>query len=464
MGMALSPGRADDGAIDQFQPVYCLHNCRNTAVNHISVDTRRLARQPAGWSDAQLAPHDILRGCIGRLRSSPNNRWVSFPMDPAVKAYKPSEGRMSAETNVPVVVGAGDRILGYDLARSFALLGMIVVHFGLVMAADPSRPVWATEVMKFLDGRAAATFVVLAGVGLSLRSRRAVAAGDLAAISEVRRVLVRRGLFLLAIGFANLAIWPGDILRVYGVSLIVASRFITTSSRSLLLASAAFVLGFVALFLVLDYDKHWDWDTMTYHGLWTLEGLSRNLFYDGFRSVFPWTGFLLFGMWLGRQDLQDRTVGWRFALLGAGVALLAEVTSRLLVEYFLASPYAMAPESVRACFGTESMPPLPLFILTAGGTAVVVIALSVRVAKSQSSAPWLAPLVATGQMALTLYFAHIVIGLGIIVISGLATSQTLPVSQGCGVIFFALAVLVSALWKKRFRHGPLEWVMRRVAG
>ena len=30
---------------------------------------------------------------------------------------------------------------------------------------------------------------------------------------------------------------------------------------------------------------------------------SRNLFYDGFRSIFPWTGFLLFGMRLGRQDL-----------------------------------------------------------------------------------------------------------------------------------------------------------------
>jgi uncharacterized protein len=151
-------------------------------------------------------------------------------------------------------------------------------------------------------------------------------------------------------------------------------------------------------------------------------------------------------------------------MLGAGVALLAEVASRLLIAYFLAHSYGMDPDKVRACFGTESMPPLPLFILAAGGTAVFVIALSVRMAESHATAPWLAPLVATGQMALTWYFAHIVLGLGVIVISGLATSQTLPVSQGCGVVFFALAVLVSSLWKKRYRHGPLEWVMRRVAG
>src|SRR5690348_16316813 len=74
----------------------------------------------------------------------------------------------------PVTESTG-RILGYDVARSLALLGMIVVHFGLVMAADPARPAWSAWIMHGLDGRAAATFVILAGVGLTLRSRRAVA-------------------------------------------------------------------------------------------------------------------------------------------------------------------------------------------------------------------------------------------------------------------------------------------------
>jgi hypothetical protein len=101
------------------------------------------------------------------------------------------------------------RIIGYDVARSLALLGMIVVHFGLVLAADPSQPTWAVAIMAFLDGRAAATFVVLAGVGLTLRSRRAAAVADADALAEVRRVLVRRGVFLLAAGLANLIVWPG---------------------------------------------------------------------------------------------------------------------------------------------------------------------------------------------------------------------------------------------------------------
>jgi uncharacterized membrane protein YeiB len=103
-------------------------------------------------------------------------------------------------------------------------------------------------------------------------------------------------------------------------------------------------------------------------------------------------------------------------------------------------------------------------LLSSGGAAVAVIAFSVRAAEARPSAWWLGPLVAMGQMALTWYFLHIVVGLGSVAAAGLATSQPLPVAEACGVLFFAVAVFVSWLWKSRFRHGPLEWVMRQVAG
>jgi uncharacterized membrane protein YeiB len=67
-------------------------------------------------------------------------------------------------------------------------------------------------------------------------------------------------------------------------------------------------------------------------------------------------------------------------------------------------------------------------------------------------------------MAFTWYFAHIVLGLGTIVDLGMAASQPLPVAAGCGVGFFALAVLFSWLWKMILPFGPLEWVMRKTAG
>ncbi|HVC98023.1 MAG TPA: heparan-alpha-glucosaminide N-acetyltransferase domain-containing protein [Pirellulales bacterium] len=356
-----------------------------------------------------------------------------------------------------------ERILGFDIARAFAVLGMVVVHFSLVMAADQSGPAWLNEVLGFLDGRAAATFVILAGVGLTLFSERAVKSRDRHAIAQVRKVLIRRGLFLLVLGFINLRIWPGDILRVYGVSLLLASRLITASNRRLLLGAFGFALGFVALFLVLDFEQNWDWDTLTYRRLWTPKGLLRNLFYDGFRSVLPWSGFVLLGMWLGRLDLRDPTVNRRAFFAAAGTTLCAEVVSWLCVSHFLAHPVGMDAETVKALFGTESMPALPLFLLAGGGAAVAVIALSVRLSDAWPFCLW-RPLAVTGQMALTWYFAHIVLGLGSIMALGLEASQPLPVAAGCGVAFFALAVLTSWLWKLAFPNGPLEFVMRKIAG
>jgi uncharacterized membrane protein YeiB len=363
----------------------------------------------------------------------------------------------------PAAEAAG-RILGYDVARSLALLGMIVVHFGLVMAADPTRPAWSAWIMHGLDGRAAATFVVLAGVGLTLRSRRAVASHDPRDIAPVRRIVRRRGLFLLAMGFVNLLVWPGDILRVYGVSLIVAAGLVTAPDRRLLAVAAGFVLGFIALLLVGDYETNWDWSTLTYHGLWTLRGTIRNLFYDGFRSVFPWTGLLIFGIWLGRRDLRDRAVNTRLVLAAVAAAIFAELVSWCCVPYFRAHPHGMNGETIQALFGTDSMPPMPLFLLASGGAAVAVIALCVRAAEAWPTARWVAPLAAMGQMALTWYVLHILLGLGTIIALGWASREPLPAGQACGLLFFSAAVLVSWLWRRRFRNGPLEWVMRRVAG
>ncbi|HEY7155482.1 MAG TPA: DUF418 domain-containing protein [Gemmataceae bacterium] len=369
----------------------------------------------------------------------------------------------STATSPRQAPAAKERIAGYDIARSFALLGMIVVHFSLVMAADRSGPSWLVSILGFLDGRAAATFVILAGVGVTLRSQRAATSADAQAIAEVRRTLIRRGLFLLVAGFINLRIWPGDILRVYGVSLLLAARLVSASNRRLLFGAFAYALGFVILFALFDFEKNWDWDTLTYRRLWTPSGLFRNLFYDGFRSVVPWTGFVFFGMWLGRLDLRNAAVNNRVLLGAIGMALLAEGTSWLSVSYLLAHPHGMDAETIKALVGTESMPPLPLFLLASGGTAVAVIALSVRMAARWPSPLW-RPLIDTGQMALTWYFAHIVLGLGTVAALGLVATQSLARAAGYGVFFFALAVLLSWLWKKIFRHGPLEWIMRKIAG
>src|SRR4051794_24517828 len=84
---------------------------------------------------------------------------------------------------------SAQRVVGFDVARALAILGMVVVHFSLVMAADRSGPGWLSVAVGFLDGRAAAVFVVLAGVGITLASRRAVSHTDPHVLARSRRVL-----------------------------------------------------------------------------------------------------------------------------------------------------------------------------------------------------------------------------------------------------------------------------------
>jgi uncharacterized protein len=362
--------------------------------------------------------------------------------------------------DAPARAAPSERIFGYDLARALAICGMILVHFGLVMGGEKPSPGWAAFVLRALDGRPAALFVILAGVGITLRSSRA--SDDAAA---PRRVLIRRGVVLLVVGFVNLTIWPGDILRVYGVSLILAAFLLRAPGRALLVFAAAFECAFIGLLLCIDYDRHWDWSTMTYHGLWTPGGVVRNLFYDGFRSVFPWTGLLLFGMWLGRHDVTSRDIRRRMLAWGLGVALAAECTSAILLRAWRAHPVGGVDEAtIRALVGTESMPPLPLFLLAAGGTAVAVMSLCLSVARRSPTALPVRALVATGQMAFTWYVAHILLGLGFVVAMGWDKASSTRAGLVTGLAFFALAVAASLLWKRHARHGPLEGLMRKIAG
>jgi uncharacterized protein len=168
-------------------------------------------------------------------------------------------------------------------------------------------------------------------------------------------------------------------------------------------------------------------------------------------------------MWLGRLDVRDRAANTRVLLTAAGVALAAESVSRGLVWSVPSRAHGMDAETVQALFGTESMPALPLFLLAAGGEAVAVIALCVRVTTAWPGRLW-RPLALTGQMALTWYAAHIILGLGTVVALGLVGTEPLTVAAAWGVAFFGLAVLASWLWSKFCRYGPLEEAMRVITG
>jgi len=342
-----------------------------------------------------------------------------------------------------------NRILGLDVARAVAIMGMAFIHFAMVLSGeDPT----ANFIVDFLGGRPAAIFMILAGIGVSLSVGRKTD-------QQSQRVrFIRRGVFFLLFGFVNLVIWPGDILRVYGIAYLVAASIAWSSNRSLLTWSLAVFAGFTACVFLIDFETNWDFNTLTYANLWTISGGLLNLFYNGFRAVFPWVGMFLIGMLIGRQDLRSRQVQRYLFWSGIAVWITTELLSFGLLSVTLPLVSPADGEDIVAILGTKSLPPMPFFLLAAGGFAVAFIFGCVQLVGDKDS--WSA-LIRPGQMAFTWYILHIVLVIAAGAITGFGgkASVGLPVAVTSG--FCLVMCLSSWMYLQRFRYGPLEFVLRK---
>ncbi|MFY0311642.1 DUF418 domain-containing protein [Leisingera sp. D0M16] len=328
------------------------------------------------------------------------------------------------------------RLHGLDIARFLAFCGMVLVNFRIAAQVTPGTDA-ISLFTNGLEGRAAALFVVLAGVGLSLgRPNRAT--------------LFRRAVFLFLIGLLNLTIFDADILHFYALYFLVALPFLTASGRVLLLAAGGTVLiGLISL-LALDYEAHWDWETLTYAELWTPEGFLRHSFFNGWHPVFPWAVFLFLGMWTGRLNLASRSVQARLVLWGAAASALAVLPGFLVQD----------PELVEL-LGTSAIPPGPFYILAASGSALAVIGLVLAITPALDKAGLAEWLAAPGQQALSLYAAHILLGMGTLEAMGqLDGSLTAEQIFGYSLGFCALCMVAAWVWNLFARRGPLEALMR----
>ena len=69
----------------------------------------------------------------------------------------------------------------------------------------------------------------------------------------------------------------------------------------------------------------------------------------------------------------------------------------------------------------------------------------------------------TGQLSLTLYVAHVIVGMGILESIGRLENQTINFSLLSALIFCVCGIVFSVVWLKFFKTGPLEWIFRKVA-
>lgn len=342
------------------------------------------------------------------------------------------------------------RLQGLDLARYLAFVGMVIVNFSIAMGAEGGTGL-ASLLTGALEGRAAATFVVLAGLGLGLSAARNT--------SRTAFTTLKRALFLLVIGLLNMLVFDADILHYYAFYFFFGSLMLPLSNRALVGSILLLNLAAVVMVLTLNYDAGWNWESFTYTGFWTPEGFVRNLFFNGWHPVIPWLGFLLFGVVLARLPLAERATQRKLALFG-GLALgAASLLSTALTGWL--APY---DPTLEALLTTSPVPPMPLYTLAGLGAASLVIGLCLMAQEPLARAGVLAIITPAGRQTLTLYIAHILVGMGTLEALGMLGNQTPAAALTASLLFCAAATLYAILWAKVFKRGPIEALMRALAG
>jgi uncharacterized membrane protein len=364
------------------------------------------------------------------------------------------------------------RVVGLDVARCLALVGMIATH--ALVAVDEDG---VTFVQQLAGGRASALFAVLAGVSLALmtggsspvkgREREAAAGG-----------MVVRALIVAGIGMALGGLGSGIaiILTYYGLLFLLGIPFLGLRARSLFLLSGIWATVVPVLSHLLR--PHLPEPTLAsprFEMLTAPWQLATELAFTGYYPVVPWMTYLLVGMAIGRLDLSRARTAVNVLTPGALVA----TASWFLSDALLARPGVMetlrrtydGPRSgeleevlTHGLFGTtptdswwwlavrapHSGTPFDLAHTT--GCALLVIGVCLLVSRA---APRTAAVVfGAGAMTLTLYSLHVVMRM----------PQIWPEDNTETFLRHVVLVLsIGALFRLRSARGPLEAAVRQMS-
>jgi uncharacterized protein len=350
------------------------------------------------------------------------------------------------------------RLPGPDVVRAVALIGVVVMNFHgyLILRGD----VRGTDTIdQFFDPwtgplatRFAATFVLVAGVGVTLLTRSSI--GNRAAVQAKRWTLVRRGLVLYVGGLVLDTVWPGTILPFYGAMFVVAAALFTLRSMWVLAVGLAAALASAALhWWQVQSSLDGDDTSWFFAPSWSVLDRLTDVAINGTHPLLPWLAFLCTGIVLGRQL---RTDWWRPAALGVGFALygVASLISSSIAPGPLATPLSSTDPFDRGLLYTAS----------ALGTALIAFAVISWLADRFVGTVPIELLRHAGAMTLTLYVAHALVFNLVVDWLGWVGPTGLDTALMFAAVYWVVAIAFAAWYHRRFGIGPFEWVYRVLGG
>lgn len=170
------------------------------------------------------------------------------------------------------------RIIGFDLARAYAILGMFIVNFNTVFGSYTDKTI-VGQFLNLFSGNSSSTFVILAGMGIALMTNRTTYSVE--EKLKLKKIISKRSWFLFVIGLLLYIWWPADILHFYGGYMHLAILILFVPKKYYLWAALAAIGIFHVLYLIIPYETGWNIEALEYINFWTVNGFLRNTFYNG---------------------------------------------------------------------------------------------------------------------------------------------------------------------------------------
>lgn len=407
-----------------------------------------------------------------------------------------------------------ERISAMDTIRGISLFGILlmnIVGFGLYKAYfDPTNnggatglnlTVWWMNTL-FFEGTMRGMFSMLFGAGILLFTSRKSESMEGTAVTDL---FFRRLLWMLLFGVIHcyLLLWDGEILYSYAIVGMFAFSFRHLAPKHLIVGAAIILLVSTA-FSVKDFFKYKDasekataaqtkktkgqtlsqedstsiekWNGIVKEekvtpeqlkqemsarskGYWSIvmHKLPVNQYMEMaflyFISFWDTLAMMLWGMsffkWGILKAAKSNRFYWLMALIGYGIGITT--------NYFEGSHIVASNFSILSIYKTLMTYQLGRIPTTCGHIAVIMLFVKSGLLPFLQRA-----LAAVGQMAFTNYITHSIIcnfiflGYGFSMYGKLQRYELYYIVIGIWVF----QLIVSPIWLKYFRFGPLEWLWR----
>lgn len=311
-----------------------------------------------------------------------------------------------------------------------------------------------------LSTRFAATFVLMAGIGVSLMSSNRPRSPRRDVLPGVRMRLARRGLFLYATGLALNHAWGGTIIFYYGAFLFIASLIVGLSDRTLVALAGGAIVAAAGLNAWLASrppgSRRIEWlDPRVVH---TVPDLIGRTFTGYTHPVLPWIAFLIAGMIIGRHlerfQHHVRSIALVGGIVTTGAYLVHHVVSALVADETGPDVF-VSTEPFRRGLG---------YSVTTLGIAVTVFAVVSACVERFARTRWVQGLQRAGQMTLSAYLLHVIVYYALFRWWDVVGSDGLATALIVSTTLWVAVVLASSWWRRHIGLGPAERLYRVIGG